>query len=84
LSVVVGADEQLGLVRGLLYAGAQAVLLALWDAHDRSTADFMQAFYGRLREGWGMARALQDSMRALREEFPHPFYWAPFTVIGKA
>jgi CHAT domain-containing protein len=84
LSVVVGADEQLGLVRGLLYAGAQAVMLALWDAHDRSTADFMQAFYGRLQQGWTTARALRASMQALREEFPHPFYWAPFTVIGKA
>ena len=84
LSVVVGGDEQLGLVRGLLYAGAQAVMLALWDAHDASTAAFMQAFYGRLRQGWSMATALQDSMRALRAEFPHPFYWAPFTVIGKA
>lgn len=84
LSVVVGADEQLGLVRGLLYSGAQAVLLALWDAHDRSTSDFMQAFYRRLQQGWTTARALQDSMQGLRERFPHPFYWAPFTVIGKA
>jgi CHAT domain-containing protein len=84
LSVVVGGDEQLGLVRGLLYAGAQAVLLALWDAHDRSTADFMKAFYGRLREGWPIAKALQDSMQGLREQCPHPFYWAPFMVIGKA
>jgi CHAT domain-containing protein/tetratricopeptide (TPR) repeat protein len=84
LSVVVGADEQLGLVRGLLYAGAQAVMLALWDAHDRSTADFMEVFYGRLQAGWSKAAALQDSMRSLREQFPHPFYWAPFTLIGRS
>ena len=82
LSVVVGGDEQLGLVRGLLYAGARAVLLTLWDAYDNSAADFMKAFYGRLQNGWGKARAAQEGMRELRERYPHPFYWAPFTLIG--
>ncbi len=38
LSAVVGGDEQVGLVRGLLYAGARALLVTLWDVHDRSTA----------------------------------------------
>ena len=67
LSVVVGGDEQLGLVRGLLYAGARAVLLTLWDAYDSSTADFMKAFYGHLQEGWSKARAAQEGMREIRE-----------------
>jgi tetratricopeptide (TPR) repeat protein len=82
LSVVAGGDEQLGLVRGLLYAGARAVLLTLWDAYDSSTADFMTAFYARLQQGWSKARAAQDGMRELREQYPHPFYWAPFTLVG--
>jgi CHAT domain-containing protein len=82
LRVVAGGDEQLGLVRGLLYAGARAVLLALWDAYDSSTADFMTAFYGRLQKGWSKARAAQEGMRELRKQYPHPFYWAPFTLVG--
>lgn len=84
LSVTVGGDEQLGLVRGLLYAGAAAVLLTLWDAHDRSTADFMQVFYGRIKQGWSKAQAVQSGMVTLREKQPHPFYWAPFTIVGNA
>jgi CHAT domain-containing protein/Tfp pilus assembly protein PilF len=82
LSVVVGGDEQIGLVRGLLYAGARAVLLTLWDAYDSSTADFMKAFYGHVRQGWSKARAAQAGMRELRERHAHPFYWAPFALIG--
>jgi CHAT domain-containing protein len=82
LSVVVGGDEQLGLVRGLLYAGARAVLLTLWDVDDSSTADFMKEFYGRLQNGWSKARAVQEGMRELRHRYPHPFYWAPFALIG--
>src|SRR5262249_25221984 len=38
LNVVVAGDELLGLKRGLLYAGAQGILLTLWDVYDRSTA----------------------------------------------
>ena len=82
LSVVVGGDEQLGLVRGLLYAGARAVLLTLWDAHDSSTAEFMKTFYGHLQAGASKARAAQQAMREVRERHPHPFYWAPFTLLG--
>jgi CHAT domain-containing protein len=82
LSVVVGGDEQLGLVRGLLYAGAHAVLLTLWDAYDSSTAEFMEAFYRRLQRGSNKARAVQQGMRELRERYPHPFFWAPFALVG--
>jgi tetratricopeptide (TPR) repeat protein len=84
LSVVVGGDEQLGLVRGLLYAGAHAVLLTLWDAYDGSTAEFMTTFYRQVNKGGTKAQAAQDAMRELRKSRPHPFYWAPFVLIGDA
>jgi CHAT domain-containing protein len=84
LSVVVGGDEQLGLVRGLLYAGAHAVLLTLWDAYDGSTAEFMATFYQQITKGRTKARAAQEAMRQLRQTRPHPFYWAPFVLIGDA
>jgi CHAT domain-containing protein len=84
LSVVVGGDEQLGLVRGLLYAGAHAVLLTLWDAYDGSTTEFMATFYQQITKGQTKARAAQEAMRQLRQTRLHPFYWAPFVLIGDA
>src|SRR5437867_8276200 len=48
LNAIVGGDELLGLARGLLYAGARAVLLTLWDAYDMSTSEFMASFYRHL------------------------------------
>jgi CHAT domain-containing protein len=83
LNAIVGGDELLGLVRGLLYAGASAVLLTLWDAYDRSTAEFMEAFYMQLQTGATKAKAVQLAMRQLRERYPHPFYWAPFVLVGQ-
>ncbi len=83
LNAVEGGDELIGLVRGLLYAGAQAVLASLWDVNDKSTAEFMKSFYERLRKNPNKALALQAAMRKLRENYPHPYYWAPFILIGK-
>ncbi len=84
LNVVAAGDELLGLVRGLLCAGAQSLLLTLWEVHDKSTAEFMQCFYRRLRDRGDKSLALQGAMLELRERYPHPYYWAPFMLVGKA
>jgi CHAT domain-containing protein len=83
LNVVSAGDELLGLVRGLLFAGARSLLLSLWDVHDRSTADFMATFYQQLKDSQSKATALQKAMLTIRERYPHPYYWAPFTLTGK-
>jgi len=83
LSVVADGDELLGLVRGLIYAGAQSALLTLWDVQDRSTAEFMTAFYRHLSNGENKAVALRQAALELRETYPHPYYWAPFVLLGK-
>jgi CHAT domain-containing protein/tetratricopeptide (TPR) repeat protein len=83
LNVVAAGDELLGLIRGLLTAGAHSLLLTLWDVNDRSTRDFMTCFYRRLQEGEIKALALQGAMHELRRNRPHPYHWAPFTLIGK-
>jgi CHAT domain-containing protein len=84
LNVIRPGDEVVGLVRGLLQAGAQSLVLSLWDVHDSSTKEFMVSFYTRLQQGLSKPRALQGAMTELRERYPHPYYWAPFTLIGKA
>ena len=82
-NALVGGDELLGLLRGLLYAGAQSVLVTLWDVNDGSTADFMRLFYQRLSSGTPKAAALQQATQEIRARYPHPYYWAPFSLIGK-
>jgi CHAT domain-containing protein len=83
LNVIRPGDEQIGLVRGLFQAGAQSMVLSLWDVHDASTKEFMVAFYGELQKGLDKASALQKAMIAMRAKYPHPYYWAPFSLIGK-
>jgi CHAT domain-containing protein len=83
LNMVVGGDELLGLVRGLLYAGAQGVLVTLWDVNDRSTAEFMKLFYEALKANKNKAQAVQEAMAEIRRRYAHPYYWAPFVLVGK-
>ncbi len=83
LGAVLGADELVGLTRGWLHAGARSVLVTLWDVHDASTAVFMRRFYQNLGRNGHRARALRRTMREVREEFPHPYHWAPFVLVGQ-
>jgi CHAT domain-containing protein len=84
LNVVAAGDELLGLTRGLLCAGAQTVLLSLWDVHDQTTAEFMSSFYSHVAKGCEKPVALRAAMIETRCRRPHPYYWAPFVIVGKA
>jgi tetratricopeptide (TPR) repeat protein len=83
LSVIAAGDELLGLIRGLLTTGAEALLLSLWDVHDQTTARLMASFYREIRGHRDKGEALRNAMLELRETHPHPYYWAPFVLVGK-
>jgi CHAT domain-containing protein len=83
LNVISPGDELMGLVRGLLQAGAQSLILSLWDVHDKSTMEFMLALYTELLGGRSKPEAMQAAMIKIRNSYPHPYYWAPFSLIGK-
>lgn len=83
MNFVAAGDELLGLQRGLFYAGATTLLLSLWDVHDRSTAELMQEFYRSYVQTGDAAVSLRGAMRILRRENPHPYFWAPFVLVGK-
>jgi len=45
-----GGEEIVGLIRGLLAAGAHALVVTLWPVLDLSTAVLMVRFHQRLKE----------------------------------
>jgi len=80
-------DDFVGLTRAFIYAGSQSVLATLWKVDDRSTMGLMQAFYTRLKQhdsDKSVALALaQREMRA-NQAYRHPYYWAPFILVGNS
>src|SRR6185295_13425986 len=88
-------DELLGLMRAFLSGGAASVALTLWAVEDRSTAQIMETFYIHLVNGSNKGAALRCAqMQFIRgdpalsdvqsEYYAHPYFWAPFFLVGDA
>ncbi|MBC7975162.1 MAG: CHAT domain-containing protein [Myxococcales bacterium] len=60
-------DEVLGLARGLLAAGARAVIVSLWPVNDQATRVLMTELHRQLQTGARPADALRDAQLALRK-----------------
>jgi CHAT domain-containing protein len=75
-----------GLRRAFMVAGAETLVMSLWQVDDDATKRLMEEFYGRLAKGEGRAEALrQASIALLRDPARrHPFYWASFISTGEA
>jgi CHAT domain-containing protein len=77
-------DDLVGLSRAFIHAGAPSVVASLWKVSDDSTVSLMQAFHRRLRE-MPKAEALRQAQMELmrtRPDLGHPFFWAPFVLVG--
>ncbi len=75
----------LGLAGVAVRSGAKSTLATLWPVNDQSTAKFMINFYQALnQQGASRAEALRQAQLSLLqdENYQHPYYWAPFVLIG--
>jgi CHAT domain-containing protein len=77
-----GGDEQVGLVRAFLVAGASRVLASLWPVDDAVTAAFMARFYRELQQGRTPTEALAEAQAGLMVQHPHPAFWSGFVMFG--
>jgi len=77
-------EGNLGIYRSFLLAGSKSVIISLWDVEDESTSILFSKFYEYLIDGKSKSEALRMSKLYLMNEtqFSHPFYWAPFILIG--
>jgi len=80
-------EELIGLGRGILYAGAGALVSSLWRVDDICTVRLMECFYRCLETGHSKAAALRNAQMALLHESTprmHPAFWGAFQLIGNA
>ncbi len=83
VSAVAPGDELIGLARGFLAAGSPSLLISLWTVDDEATARLMTTFYTHLRAGKSPVAALRQAQLEMIETNPHPFFWAPFVLVGR-
>lgn len=76
----------LSLVQPFLAAGSNSVIVSYWNIDDRCSVDLVRRFYSHLGEGHSKARSLalakRHVLRAGRELYQHPYFWAPYVLIG--
>ena len=78
----------LGLAGVAVRAGARSTIATLWGANDEATSNLMGKFYQNLAADADISKAKalrQAQLDLLAEEdsqYQHPYYWAPFVLIG--
>jgi CHAT domain-containing protein len=88
------AGESLsGLARAFFYAGARSLLVTHWSVNDQVAAFLVADTLRRMKENTALGVAgslrnaqlamLADAGKGLPPEIAHPFFWAPFAVIGE-
>ena len=84
LGRVASGDEVLGFPRAFLSAGSGGLIASLWPVSDDATEILMSTLYGALAQGRDVQQAMQAGQLAVMRQpkLAHPFFWAPFNLIG--
>jgi len=69
--------------RAFQHAGAQSVLVSLWEVASLEAVEFMTEFYRHLKEGTPRSEALKLARRTIKAKYPQPFFWAVFILHGE-
>jgi CHAT domain-containing protein len=83
LGEIANGDDVIGLTRGFLYAGARSIVASLWEVDDAATAQLMESFYRALGTT-DKREALRLAQIETRQQYPQPWFWAAFNVLGRA
>ncbi len=78
------ADEEgvYGLQRAFKLAGADKMIMSLWQVPDRETKDFMVTFYTNwLHDKSSIRDAFQKTQHEFRQRFFNPHQWAGFILL---
>jgi CHAT domain-containing protein len=78
------ANEVIGLVRALIYAGAGALVLSYWEVDSDATALWMRSFYEAALTR-PIAEAARVALMRVKSDpaYSHPYYWAAFAMVGR-
>ncbi len=71
-----------GLQRAFRIAGAQSLIMSLWEVEDKATELFMNQFYQHWTSGMSKTAAFRKAQLALKAKYPQPFYWGSFVLVN--
>jgi CHAT domain-containing protein len=85
-----GAEGLSGLARSFFYAGGRSLLVSHWPVETNSAVELTTGIFEEMKTNpeIGRAEALRRSRIRLinnqvHPEYAHPYFWAPFVVVGE-
>lgn len=82
LGEIANGEGVYGLQRAFLVAGAKVLIMSMFKVDDDATQKLILNFYKKWLTTNNMRQSFIDAKKELRVEYPEPFYWAPFMMIG--
>jgi len=83
---VSAGEGMIGLSWALFVAGTPTTVVSQWKVDSASTTELMLEFHRNRLASNSKAQSLRKAMLKMlnTNQYRHPFYWAPFVVIGDA
>lgn len=80
LGDIKGSEGVYGLQRSFKMAGANYLIISLWQVPDKETSEFMQLFYQNLLVSKDIHDAFTQAQSSMSEMYD-PYYWAAFVLL---
>jgi tetratricopeptide (TPR) repeat protein len=77
----VSSEGVFGLQRAFKQAGAQTIIMSLWNVKDEATKYLMTNFYSYLMQGLSKREAFIQARNTCKEEYTDPESWAAFIML---
>jgi CHAT domain-containing protein len=83
LGNVNNSEGVFGLQRAFKLAGAQTLVMSLWEVNDKATSIIMGEFYRNWLSGMSKQEAFKAAQRSLRKDgrFSEPYFWAACVMM---
>ena len=82
LGEIKGSEGVYGLQRAFKMAGAEYILMSLWQIPDYQTSELMNHFYDEWFSGKPIGESLETARKFMKSKYPfQPFMWAAFVLV---
>ena len=83
------AEGLSGLARAFFFAGAKALMVSHWNVDDAAamalmTETMQRSANGRMSRAQALRQAMLTVMNTPDQDYRHPFFWAPFVLVGES
>ena len=73
-----------GLQRAIRVAGAESLIMSMWEVDDKATQELMTYFYDYwIDKKITKKKAFKKAQQKIRKIYKHPYYWGAFIMLGK-